>query len=149
MTLSDAEFERQYSRATRRGEERLQFQPHAVAVRYDGRSHKVVIDLSNGCSLLVPRDVAQGLAAASERNLANVTILGPGTTIAWPKLDIHFSVSELLLGSFGTTEWMKKLGRSRRHPDALAKTPTARRTATKSRRNGKSRGEKHLARGSV
>src|SRR5437764_1046509 len=111
MALTDADFDREYEDATRRGEARLRYQPLAVSVRYDRRSRKVVVGLNNGCSLLVPADVAQGLAGASLRDLSNVRVLGPGTTIAWPKLDVHFSVAGLLAGRFGTAQWMKGAAR--------------------------------------
>ena len=113
MAMNDAEFDRQYALATKRGEERLRRDPRAVAVRYDRRTRKVVVDLDNGCTLLVPPDRAQGLAGASATDLAAVHVLGPGTSIAWPRLDVQFSVAGLLAGSFGTRAWMAELERSR------------------------------------
>jgi len=111
MGMSEAEFKRQYAQATQRGEERLERVPAAVAVCYNRRARKVVIDLDNGCTLLVPPELAQGLTNASPAALSDVRVLGPGTTIAWPQLDVQFSVTGLMMGAFGTKAWMAKLAR--------------------------------------
>ena len=108
MILSNSEFERQYAQATRRGSERLVNQPVATAVSYNRRLRKIVIELSNGCTLLVPPELAQGLSEASASDLAAVKILGPGTAIDWPKLDVQLSVEGLFAGNFGTPAWMAR-----------------------------------------
>ncbi len=113
MAMSEAEFKRQYAHATRRGEERLERVPVAVAVCYNRRTRKMVIDLDNGCTLLVPPELAQGLTDASPGELSDVRVLGPGTTIAWPQLDVQFSVTGLMMGIFGTRAWMAELGRTK------------------------------------
>ena len=78
MAMSNAEFERQYAEATRRGEKRLHDEPRAVGVRYDRRTRKLVIDLSYGCTLLVPPELAQGLSTASPAELAQVLVRAQG-----------------------------------------------------------------------
>jgi Protein of unknown function (DUF2442) len=112
MVLSNSEFERQFAAASKRGNGRLAKQPVAMTVRYDRRLRKIVINLSNGCTLLVPPELAQGLSEASARELATAKILGPGTTIGWPKLDVQLSVAGLLAGNFGTAAWMDEQQRA-------------------------------------
>ena len=102
-------FERQFAEATRRGEEQLASQPLATAVRYSRRLRKIVVDLNNGSSLLFPPEITQGLAGASQAALSDAKVLGPGTTLSWPKLDVQLSVLGLLNGQFGTRAWMKAL----------------------------------------
>jgi hypothetical protein len=102
MIVSNAEFERQYAEATRRGSERLANQPVETNVSYNRRLRKIVIELSNGCTLLVPPELAEGLSNASAAELAAAKILGPGTAIDWPKLEVQLSVEGLLAGNFGT-----------------------------------------------
>jgi hypothetical protein len=131
MGMNEKEFERQYEDATRRGEERIDREPRAIGARYDRRTRKVVIDLNNGCTLLVPPELAEGLRAASAARLANVQILGPGTTIFWPKLDVQFSVTGLLAGVFGTRAWMAELGRAWGRVRSAAKSRAARRNGAK------------------
>jgi hypothetical protein len=120
MAMSNSEFGRQFVVATRQGDRRLAEQPVANRVRYDRRTRKIVIELSNGCTLLVPPELAEGLSGARVSDLAAVKILGPGTSIEWPKLDVQLSVSGLLGGVFGTAAWMggqrAKVGASRRRP---------------------------------
>ena len=111
--LTDEEFEGMYQRATERGEARLRSIPCAVAVRYDANSQQIVIDLTSGCSLHIPPQIVQGLAKATNTELRTVRILGPGTTIFWPKLDLHFSVEGLLEGITGSQAWMKSLSMAR------------------------------------
>ena len=132
MAISDAEFERQYAEATRRGERRLQSDPRARAVRYNRRTRKVVIDLDNGCTLLVPPELAEGLRGVSSSALAQVQILGPGTTIAWPRLDVQFSVTGLMMGVFGTQAWMAELARSGGRTKLSAKSAAAGRARVRS-----------------
>jgi len=131
MVLSNAEFQRQYVAATQRGNRRLASQPVATAVRYDRRVRKVVIDLSNGCTLLVPPELVQGLSGASAGELAAAKILGSGTAIDWPKLDVQLSVAGLLAGNFGTASWMAERDRG------ASETPP--RGATKKRRPAKTK----------
>lgn len=131
MAMSEAKFARQYSEATQRGEKRLDRDPRAVGVRYDRRTRKLVIDLNNGCTLLVPPELAEGLARATAAELAQVRLLGPGTAIAWPELDVQFSVTGLLAGIFGTRAWMVELGRSGGRVKSASKSRAARQNGSK------------------
>lgn len=139
MGTTEKEFERQYAVATRRGEERIELEPRATGARYDRRMRKVVIDLNNGCTLLVPPELAEGLRAASPGQLTNVRVLGPGTAISWPELDVQFSVTGLLAGLFGTRAWMAELGRAGGRAKSVAKSRAARRNGAKGGRPRKTR----------
>jgi len=139
MVMNEKEFERQFARATQCAEDRILHEPRAVAARYDRRTRKVVIELSNGCTLLVPPEFAQGLRGASPSHLANVRILGPGTAISWPALDVQFSVTGLLAGVFGTRAWMAELGRTGGRAKSAAKSRAARRNGAKGGRPRKAR----------
>jgi hypothetical protein len=126
MGISEVDFEQQYAEATRRGDERLKREPRAVTARYDKQTRKVVIDLNNGCTLLVPTESVQGLRGAPSAKLADVQVLGPGTTIAWPQLDVQFSVTGLLAGLLGTQAWMAGLGRAEAKSKPVVKTRAVR-----------------------
>jgi hypothetical protein len=146
MGMSDAEFARQFVAATRRGEERLDRDPRSIGVRYDRRTRKVVIDLDNGCTLLVPPELAEGLTSATAAELAQVCLLGPGTTIAWPGLDVQFSVAGLLAGIFGTRAWMAELGRSGGRVRSAAKSRAARQNGANGGRPRKAKGKSAVGR---
>jgi len=140
--MKNVEFERQFAKATQRGEEYLAREPRAAAVCYDRRTRKLVLELDNGCTLLVPPELAEGLRGASPTELTEAQILGPGTTVSWPKLDVQFSVAGLLAGIFGTRTWMAEIGRAGGRAKSAAKSRAARRNGAKGGRprKAKSRG---------
>jgi hypothetical protein len=120
FAVDRAELNRQIAAATARGNEELRRQPVATRVRYDRRTRRVVLTLSNGTNLQIPVVHLQGLAKASDAQLAKVRVLGPGTAVEWPTLDQQFSVAGLAAGVFGTRAWMAKL----RPQDAQPASPT-------------------------
>jgi len=101
--LGDEEFEKQFEEATKRGEETMRTQPRAVAVRYDRKQKRVVIELSNDCVFIFPPGLVEGLAGKSTQELSVVRILGAGFTLEWSALDEHYSVVGLMQGLLGTT----------------------------------------------
>lgn len=130
MKMSQAEFERQYAEATRRGDEELRTKPLAIGVRFDKRSRRVVVDLNKGTTLSVPVDLLQGVHDASIKDLSRVEILGPGFHIEWPTLDQQFSIEGLMAGRFGNKAWMVAL-------DQCSTVTTSKHKAKTSRTNGK------------
>ena len=98
MTMSEAEFERQYIEATRRGAEELRTLPLAKAVRFDARTRRVIIDTNKGFTVCVPTDLLQGLRGAAVKDLSQVEIMGEGQAIEWPTVDQQFSMTGLLSG---------------------------------------------------
>lgn len=103
---SNTEMDREIDRALARGRRRAVTEPQARRARYDRRTGRVVVDLTNGCSFVFPARSLQGLARASEAELADIEILGSGHGLHWPALDADFTVSGLLMGVFGTRAWM-------------------------------------------
>ncbi len=53
----------------------------------------------------------QGLEGASAEALANVAVLGPGSTLFWESLDVAHGVASLLKGIFGNRRWMSEIGK--------------------------------------
>jgi hypothetical protein len=64
--------------AERRGEQSLRSEPRAKRARYDRKTGRVLVELTNGCSFAFPARRAQGLEEASDTELAEVEILGLG-----------------------------------------------------------------------
>lgn len=108
--ITEEEFNRMSAEAEQRGEEMFRTLPLVIAVRFDKRTRRVVIDTNKGTTLSVPVDLLQGLPGASVKDLVRVEILGPGFDIEWPALDQQFSLAGLLAGEFGNRAWMAKLG---------------------------------------
>jgi len=102
--LTDSEI----NAAIERGHIAQQTEPRADAVRYDKRSSRIIVDLTNGCTFAFPPRVAQGLETATDEDLAAVEILGAGYGLHWEALDVDLSIPGLLAGLFGTKAYMAR-----------------------------------------
>ena len=126
-TWSKAEMDREIDRAMARGRRRALSEPRAAAARYDRRTGRVMVDLTNGCSFVFPARALQGLAKASDAALADIEILGAGHGLQWRALDADFTVPGLLMGLFGTRAWMaSELARRAGQARSPAKAAAAR-----------------------
>ena len=116
--------------AERRGQRSLRSEPRARTARYDRRTGRVHVELTNGCTFAFPARNAEGLEHASDAELAQVEILGLGLGLHWERLDVDLSVPGLLAGLFGTKAYMDR----RRAARAGAARSAAK--AAAARRNG-------------
>ena len=116
VDLTDAQIEA----AMERGHQARQQEPRARSARFDRRSGRIVVTLTNGCVFGFPPRLAQGLEAATEEQLAQVEVLGAGTGLHWEALDVDLSVAGLLLGLFGTRAHMARLAGQSRSPAKAA-----------------------------
>ncbi len=116
--------------AEKRGQRSLSAEPRARAARYDRRTGRVHVELTNGCTFAFPARKAQGLADASDAELAQVEILGLGLGLHWERPDVDLSVPGLLAGLFGTKAYMDRLRAAR------AGAARSRAKAAAARRNG-------------
>lgn len=125
--------------AGRRGQSSLRTEPRARAARYDRRTGRVHVALTNGCTFAFPARHAQGLERASDAQLAQVEILGLGLALHWEVLDVDLSVPGLLAGLFGTKAYMDRQRAARAGAaKSPAKTAAARRNGAKGGRPRKS-----------
>jgi hypothetical protein len=118
------------AQAERRGQRAVRTEPRARAARYDRKSGRVIVDLTNGCSFAFPARKAQGLERASDQELTQIEILGLGLGLHWDKLNVDLSVPGLLAGLFGTKAYMD------RQRAARAGSATSAAKAAAARRNG-------------
>lgn len=120
--------EAQIDRANAAGRVLVAAVPLATRARYDRRSRRIVLDLTNGSQFAFPAELAQGLSGASPEDLANIEVSGGGYGLHWPKLDVDLTVPGLLAGLFGTARWMAaNAGRT----TSPAKAAAARRNGAK------------------
>ena len=105
-------------------------EPRARRARYDRRTGRIHVELTNGCSFAFPARAAQGLERARDADLAQVEILGLGLGLHWERLDVDLSVPGLLAGLFGTRAYMD------RQRAARAGAATSPAKADAARRNG-------------
>lgn len=116
--------------AERRGQRSLRTEPRARSARYNRRTGRVHVELTNGCTFAFPARDAQGLGRASDTELAQVEVLGLGLGLHWERLDVDLSVPALLAGFFGTKAYVD---RQRAARAGAARSPAK---AAAARRNG-------------
>jgi len=107
--MNEAEFERQFTEATERGKKFLAEAPKAKSVGYDRKSKRLILDLYNDSTLIIPTENVQGLRGAADADLEEVELFLEGTTLHWEKLDVDFYVESFMRGVFGTPKWMSEL----------------------------------------
>lgn len=105
--------------------------PRAIAAKYDGRTKKIAIKLSNGVDFAFPSEYGQGLQGASPEELAQVEITPSGLGLHWKSLDADLSIPELFSGVFGTKDWMAELGKKGGSAKSFAKSQSARENGKK------------------
>lgn len=72
--MEDRAFDQEYERAKRSAARADRIEPRAKSARYDRRTNRVVVELRNGATIMFPAELAQGLARASAKDLADVRI---------------------------------------------------------------------------
>jgi hypothetical protein len=128
--------DRQYQEATARGAETLRNLPKAAAARFDQNSKRLVLEMQNGTTVLVPVNLIQGLQNAGDNDLVDLRLLAEGTQIHWDKLDVQFYVKSLIEGIFGTRKWMKDLNEHLSEIGRRGGSSTSRAKSEASRQNG-------------
>jgi len=94
--------------ALARGKSARASEPRALSARFDARSSRMIVDLTNGCTFAFPPRLVQGLEDARDGDLSAVEILGAGHGLHWEALDVDISVPGLLAGIFGTKSHMAR-----------------------------------------
>jgi hypothetical protein len=74
----------------------LETEPLAVATSFE--SDKLIVELADGRSLVVPLVWYPRLMHGSRTERANWQLLGEGYAIEWPYLDEHIGIEGLLAG---------------------------------------------------
>jgi hypothetical protein len=71
----------------------------------------LIVKLNTGRRLVFPIEDLQGLDKAMHEDLQNYELLGRGTGISFPSLDVNLYVPALIEGVYGNRRWMAQLGR--------------------------------------
>lgn len=111
-----------------------QFEAHdrrAVRARYDAKEDLVSLDFADGARFSIPRKQLQGLENASRSQLSEIEIVGNGTGLHWPRLDVDHYVLGLLDDRLGTKRWMEQIGRRGGLVRSKAKAEAAKRNGLK------------------
>jgi hypothetical protein len=116
--------------------------PRATEARYHPTNGRVVVELSNGCQIGFPTELAQGLRGASPEDLAQVEVVLEGVALRWDRLDADFLLSGLIKGVLGSEGWMGQMAREMGRRGGSARSEAKTRAA---RRNGRKGGRPRKA----
>lgn len=94
-------------------------EPHAKSARLDRKSHRVLVEMDNGCLFAFPAKHVQGLEQATLEELADIELLGDGYALHWPRVNADIRIENALAGIFGSKKWMMRLAAK----DAGERTP--------------------------
>ncbi len=98
----------------------------ATKAEYDRKNDLVTIHLADGTRVSIPRARLQGLQHATASEVGKIELLGRGTGLHWPELDVDHYVPGLLNHVFGTARWMAEIGRRGGSATSKAKIRAAR-----------------------
>jgi len=105
--------------------------PRVIRVRYEAKEDLVSLYFADGFRISIPRMQLQGLERANPLQLSKIEIVGNGTGLRWPLLDVDHYVLGLLQHRFGTKPWMNEIGRRGGLVKSEAKIKAARRNGLK------------------
>jgi hypothetical protein len=129
--LTDAEILAQIPAARARETRDRRAGLRAKTVRYDARSGRFVLELTNGCAFMFPVRMVTALDGASPEQLKGVEVLPGGAGLAWEIIDVDVSVPGLLMSSFGRKERASELARIAGSKKSEAKARSSRTNGAK------------------
>jgi len=106
VATTDAEIEAALHRAKAHDRD-----PVAQTVEHISALNLLIVTLSNQRRLVLPNEDLQGLENATHKQLQNYELLGRGTGISFPDLDVDLYVPALIEGVYGNRRWMGQLGK--------------------------------------
>jgi hypothetical protein len=85
--------------------------PLALSVEHIPDLNLLIVVLSNQRRLVLPVEDVQGLDSATHEQLRKYELMGRGTGISFPELDVDLYVPALIEGIYGNRRWMAQLGK--------------------------------------
>lgn len=85
--------------------------PHAQNIEHVPDLNLLIVGLSNGRRLVLPVEDVQGLGNATHAQIQKYELLGRGSGIHFPELDVDLYVPALIEGVYGNRRWMAQLGK--------------------------------------
>ena len=106
VAVTDAEIEEALRQTRLRAKE-----PVAQGVEHIPSLDLVIVTLSNRRRLVLPIEDVQDLGSATAKQLRHYELIGQGTGIRFPEIDVDLYVPALIEGVYGNRRWMAQLGR--------------------------------------
>jgi len=119
VVTTKAEIDRALARAKTLDESRV------VTAIYSADLNLILLHLTDGQRFPLLPEQVEGLQDATQAQLSVIEILGNGTGLHWPELDVDLYVPTLLQGITGSKRWMAAMGRK----GGSAKTPQKRKAS--------------------
>jgi hypothetical protein len=110
VVTSDAEIDA----AVERARKYAKYDRRVVKATYSKKTDRLRLVFEDGATYTLPCSRIQGLAEAQEKDLKRIQILGDGTGLLWPVLDVAHYVPGLLAGVYGSEKWMTALYEQRK-----------------------------------
>ena len=132
--------EQQHLAAIESGKQKTATSARAKSVSFDRKNRRLVVELENGATFMVPVSLVQILHDASDEQIADVRLKVHGLYLSWEQLDEDLTLEHLISGVFGTQKRMNDL---RQHLAAAGRKGGVSRSVAKSRAsaiNGKKGG---------
>lgn len=85
-----------------------------VKASYSETTGHIRMVFDDGSSYVIPCRLLQGLADGKPTDLKRIQIVGVGTGLLWPALDVSHYVPGLLQGVYGSEKWMAALRKPQR-----------------------------------
>jgi hypothetical protein len=128
IVTTDTEIDHALERA-----QNLQGEPRVIEVEYRPGPglDLLILKMSDGRRHVIPREDLQALQSATKKQVARVEILGHGTGLHWPDLNLDHYVPGLLRRVYGTKSWMAAIGRNGGSARSTAKKRAARANGSK------------------
>jgi hypothetical protein len=93
VITTDAELDRALDRA------KLLHENRVVSATYNAELHKLVLQLADGQLVALPVNDIKWLQGTAADALSRIEILGNGTGLRWPDLDLDLYIPALLQGA--------------------------------------------------
>jgi hypothetical protein len=106
-------------------------EPLAQRVEHIPALNLLIVALSNRRRLVLPIEDLQELEKATHEQIQNYELLGHGTGISFPELDVDLYVPALIEGIYGNRRWMAQLGKKGGSAKTAAKRQAARANGAK------------------
>jgi hypothetical protein len=133
VITTDAEIVAALERAKRHAND-----PLAQTVEHIPGLNLLIVGLSSGRRLVLPIEDLQGLGNATHEQIQKYELLGHGTGISFPDLDVDLYVPALIEGVYGNRRWMAQLGKKGGKAKSEAKRLAAKANGAKGGRPMKS-----------
>lgn len=141
--FTEEELDVMVDEAARRADEEATKRPRLaiVAARFLATERRVLVDLDNGTTFIFPADQIQVLADAPNEHLEKLEVWSENM-LAWPTLDAHVPIDDVMIGIFGSKAWMSRMQSERGKKGGAVRSEAKARAA---RENGKRGGRPRKA----